>query len=368
MSRCLSSGERVHTLNGTSGIYQPHGSGVQRCFAFRLNRPLEAESGCAMLKFSTDDVLPHERFAHWREVRAKNIFGVTVELEKERRPAFQGTFSAVAVGEATLVELHASACQVARTWADISNAPSDSLCIYQQIDGENWFDDGRGSEFLVAAGALATSHSDLPYLTTPTRGNNFHLRLLKIPFARCRPMIERNQDLPAQLLCVDPGLGALFSSYFAEFVVQAPHLNGAGAETALQTLAQLALVARGLAEADGASSQAAIRASRLRAAREIIEKDLHISTLSATVMAVRLGISVRQLQLLFEPTGTSYARYVLSRRLERSRLLLAQPGGGSIADIASACGFESLATFYRNFRAAFGMSPSDYRQSAMEPR
>jgi AraC-like DNA-binding protein len=317
-----------------------------------------------MLKFSTDELPPHERFAHWREVRAKNIFGVTVELEKERQPVFQGTFSAIKVGEATLVELHASSYQVSRSWADINSAPSDSLCIYQQLDGENWFDTGKHGEFVVSAGALATSYSDLPYATVPTKDNGFHLRLLKIPFARCTPMIERNQDLPARLLNTDPGLAALFSSYFAEFVVQAPYLSGASAETAVQTLAQLAVVARGLAEAENPSSQAAIRASRLRAAREIIERDLHISALSAAVMAVRLGISVRQLQLLFEPTGTSYARYVLSRRLERARLLLAQPGNGSVAEIASVCGFESMATFHRNFRIAYGMSPSDFRQSA----
>ena len=181
-------------------------------------------------------------------------------------------------------------------------------------------------------------------------------------------MVERNQELPAQLLNADPGLAALFSSYFAEFVVQAPYLKGASAEAAVQTLAQLAIVSRGLAEAEGPSSQAAIRASRLRAAREIIERDLHISALSAAVMAVRLGISVRQLQLLFEPTGTSYARYVLSRRLERARLLLAQPGSRSVAEIASACGFESLATFHRNFRTAYGMPPSDFRRSASEAR
>lgn len=319
-----------------------------------------------MLKFSTEELPPHERFAHWREVRAKNIFGVTVELEKDRQAGFQGTFSALQVGEATLVELHASSYQVSRTWADIANAPSDSLCIYQQLDGQNWFDTGRHGEFVIGAGALATSYSDLPYVTSPTGDNGFHLRLLKIPFARCRPMIDSDQELPARLLKTDPGLAALFSSYFAEFVVQARYLDGASAEAAVQTLAQLAIVTRGLAEAEGPTSQAAIRAGRLRAAREIIERDLHVSTLSATVMAVRLGISVRQLQLLFEPTGTSYARYVLSRRLERARLLLVQPGSGSVADIASACGFESLATFHRNFRLAFGMSPSDFRQSAYE--
>jgi AraC-like DNA-binding protein len=317
-----------------------------------------------MLKYSTDELPPHERFAQWREVRAKNIYGVTIELEKALQPAFQGSFSAIKVGEATLIELHASPYQVSRSWADIEDAPSDSLCIYQQLDGENWFDTGRHGEFVIGAGALGTSYSDLPYVTTPIKQGGYHLRLLKIPFARCKPMVERNRELPAQLLNTDQGLAALFSSYFAEFAIQAPHLKGASAEAAVQTLAQLTIVARGLAEAGSPSSQAAIRASRLRAAREIIERDLPVSALSATVMAVKLGISVRQLQLLFEPTGTSYARYVLSRRLERARQLLTQPGSGLVAEIASACGFDSLATFHRNFRAAYGMSPSDYRQSA----
>jgi hypothetical protein len=61
-----------------------------------------------MLKYSTDELPPHERFAQWREVRAKNIYGVTIELERALQPAFQGSFSAIKVGEATLIELHAS--------------------------------------------------------------------------------------------------------------------------------------------------------------------------------------------------------------------------------------------------------------------
>ena len=37
----------------------------------------------------------------------------------------------------------------------------------------------------------------------------------------------------------------------------------------------------------------------------------------------------------------------------------------TVADIAYACGFDSLATFYRAFRAAYGMTPLDMR--AMPP-
>ncbi|MFX6218427.1 hypothetical protein ABTF55_21760, partial [Acinetobacter baumannii] len=42
----------------------------------------------SMISFSTSEVPPDERFDHWREVRGKQLFGVTIELERERRADF----------------------------------------------------------------------------------------------------------------------------------------------------------------------------------------------------------------------------------------------------------------------------------------
>lgn len=313
-----------------------------------------------MPSFSTDDLPQDERFAHWREVRAKNIFGVSIDLDKDQHAHFQGRCSALSVGGAALVEMHASSYQVERTEQDIMRSPSDALCIYQQLDGGGWFEAG-GSEFVVSAGALATSHSDMPYKTAPTTEAGFHLRLVKIPFARCKALIEREQDLSARPLHVEPGLTTLFADYFASFVEQAPHLHGVGAEAAVQTLAQLAIVARGMAAPQEQRSRDAIRSGLLQRAKRTIENNIHRSDLSPAVVAGVLGISVRQLHVLFEPTGTTYARYVLARRLEHARLLLRQMPPRPVADIAFACGFDGLSTFYRSFRSAFGMSPADFR-------
>jgi AraC-like DNA-binding protein len=77
---------------------------------------------------------------------------------------------------------------------------------------------------------------------------------------------------------------------------------------------------------------------------------------------------VRQLHLLFEPTGTSFAQYVLSRRLEECRAALMSPiGDRSVADVAFAWGFNSLATFYRTFHQAFGMTPGALRAGSSSP-
>jgi AraC-like DNA-binding protein len=81
--------------------------------------------------------------------------------------------------------------------------------------------------------------------------------------------------------------------------------------------------------------------------------------------AAALKMSVRQLHLLFEPSGTSFAQHVLQRRLEECRAALLNPvGGRSVAEIAFAWGFNSLATFHRNFREAFGITPGEVRGAA----
>jgi AraC-like DNA-binding protein len=73
-------------------------------------------------------------------------------------------------------------------------------------------------------------------------------------------------------------------------------------------------------------------------------------------------MSVRQLHVLFEPGGTSFAQYLLSRRLEECKVALLNPiRRRSVTDIAFAWGFNSLATFHRALRQAFGVTPGELR-------
>ena len=68
---------------------------------------------------------------------------------------------------------------------------------------------------------------------------------------------------------------------------------------------------------------------------------------------------------LFEIAEKSFSQTVTALRLEASRGLLMAAPQRSISDVAFACGFESLATFYRVFRAAQGMTPGDFRAERM---
>jgi AraC-like DNA-binding protein len=108
------------------------------------------------------------------------------------------------------------------------------------------------------------------------------------------------------------------------------------------------------------------RTARLQAARAFIENNLAWTELNPANTARALGISVRQLHLLFEPTGTTFSRYLLARRLERVRLALADGPRRKVLDIACSCGIESSTVFYRAFRDAYDMNPTDYRRSLRE--
>ncbi|TDD66749.1 helix-turn-helix domain-containing protein [Actinomadura rubrisoli] len=107
-------------------------------------------------------------------------------------------------------------------------------------------------------------------------------------------------------------------------------------------------------------------AEMLRAIVDWIEARLHDPALSPAAIAEAHHISVRQLYRVFQPKGTTVARYVRSRRLEHCRRELRDPflATQRIGAIAGRWGLPDAAAFSRAFRAAYGVTPSAYRAAA----
>lgn len=77
------------------------------------------------------------------------------------------------------------------------------------------------------------------------------------------------------------------------------------------------------------------------------------------------GLSKERIGAAFSKgsTHTSVASYVCELRLEYAFHLMAERPELSIAQISAASGFISSDTFGRNFKARYGMTPTEYRQS-----
>ncbi|SFI56698.1 helix-turn-helix transcriptional regulator [Bradyrhizobium sp. Gha] len=320
-----------------------------------------------MYRWCTDEVEPHDRFDYWREVRAKGLFGVTAELERERRSDFYGEFSLGQVGNGALVELKASAYAVERSQADIGHAPGDSICVYQQLGGGGWFGGMRSSDFAIANGSFATSHTDLPYRTKPLGDAGFHLRILKIPVSGLATQDKRIRELAPKPFN-DPALASLLDACFADLREAAANEGAPDAIPLVQALGHLALIERGIVRPVSRRAQAALRTARLSLARRLIAHNLQDPDLAPARVADLLGVSVRHLHMLFEAGERSFSQTVTEERLKQSRRLMCEAPERLIADIAKACGFESLATYYRLFNAAYGMAPGDFRAQAAGSR
>lgn len=316
--------------------------------------------GDLMLSFSTDDVAPGDRFEHWREVRSRGLFGVTIEMPAERRAAFAGSFRAEKFGTAVVSEIAASAYIIRRTEADIARVAGNSLCLGLQVLGPGRLDTGSGRSELIANGDMIINHSDLPYGGTPGTDSAFRFHMLKIPvtdeltlgrsisdLVAARPMEGSRALRPLRAL-----LGVLTSNKRAS----------ADAGRDIVHIARLGLAARGRLAENLPEVRSAIRTGMRYLALDIMADQYHQIDLTPALVARSLGLSVRHLHMLFEDADKTFGRTLMLMRAEQARRLLVARQDMTVSQIAYAAGFESLATFYRVFRSVHGMAPGDARQ------
>lgn len=314
-----------------------------------------------MLSFSTDNVAPGDRFEQWREVRSKNLFGVTIELPAERRASFSGSFRAEKFGSAVISELAASAYVIRRTEADIARIAGNSLCLGVQVRGPGRLDTGLGRSEMIANGDVIINHSDLPYSGTPGTNGAFHFRMVKIPVSDELTLGQSITDLAA----AKPTEGGRTMRPLRALldVLTSNKRAGADPQNDIAHVARLGLAGRGRLAENLPEVRSAIRAGLRYLALDIMTAQYHQIDLTPTLVARSLGLSVRHLHLLFEDAENTFSRTLMLMRVgEAQRLLVIRPEL-TVSQVAYASGFESLATFYRVFRNVYGMAPGDARQA-----
>lgn len=100
--------------------------------------------------------------------------------------------------------------------------------------------------------------------------------------------------------------------------------------------------------------------SCLSQALRIMEDNLE-DPLSGPELAARLGVSIRQVERIFQRyMNISPKRYLMDLRLKRARNLILQ-SDQAITEIAMACGFTSTSHFTKAYRERFGTTPGTQR-------
>lgn len=80
-----------------------------------------------------------------------------------------------------------------------------------------------------------------------------------------------------------------------------------------------------------------------------------------------LGVDKNALSgIIQRQTGTNVPGYVNNKRMEYAITLIKEHPEYTLGAISEACGIKSPATFIRNFKNAYGMTPSEFRKELEE--
>ena len=190
--------------------------------------------------------------------------------------------------------------------------------------------------------------------------------MLVIPQAALSPLLAGGRlARPFRLPGAGP-IGSLLGAAMDAAKAQAPFLADELSEAVLRNLCGLVTLACGASDEGIEWGRDSLRSAQLEAVKRHIDLHLPDPSLTPAAAAAALGVSARQLHRLFEPTGCTFARYVLRQRLLRCRDTIAGATGTgrSVVDIALGWGFNSMATFYRAFMGEFGSPPAVLRAAS----
>jgi AraC-like DNA-binding protein len=320
-----------------------------------MNRAMQASAvssrrDVAIARASTDDVPPPERLRYWQAHTATELIGVRCSAyADEGLVARQRNFD---LGGVRLAEIAGNEHVVERTGPDLRRHPKNAVFACLLLEGETFFFQS-GRCVPLHAGDLIVYGTSTPYLYGVTR-----------------PMRQVQVDIPAEQLPalmapihVDASLRAgrlLTQPLRREMLdfIDAPRADRAAA--AGQRIASLLEVL-----VQSHAERAAPDLRLLRAERFIAE---HFADpdVDADAVARGLAMSARHLNRLFEAQGCTATQWIWQTRLAAARRMLASDARSatSVGAVALECGFATQAHFARVFKAAYGMTPSEFRHAA----
>ena len=317
------------------------------------------------VRFSTDDLPPRDRVRFWCDYFAKQAHSITPS-EIPDTGTFRAEASGSVAGEFALLDIKSGLEKVQRTAADVARDKTEAFFIRRFRRPAIWrvAPGSMPVDLIHEPGDFCVSSTEWRF-DAESKGPAL-FDMLVIPQAALSPLLAGGRlARPFRLPGASP-LGSLLGAAMDAAKAQAPLLADELGEAVLRNLCGLVTLACGASDEGTERGRDSLRSAQLAAVKHHVDLHLADPRLTPASAAAALGISARQLYRLFEPTGGTFARYVLRQRLLRCRDTIAGATGTgrSVVDIAFGWGFNSMATFYRAFVSEFGSPPAVMRAAS----
>ena len=307
----------------------------------------------------TADVAEPERYAYFREAVCEAFMDLSPE--HDRAGPFDATVESIPLADGAVNRVSGTPHHVRRTRAQIGRSSEQCYFLNLQLASECVIEQ-RDRSVRLAPGQVALFASDSPFRIFHPPDADMSVASFWLPRGLVEEALPGGAAPPICRVSDHPFLGPLIGAAARTLNRSARALDAGESGLLLDSLVRLSAGASRRSGVDPASARPALLAAVL----EHVESRLDDPALSVGSVAARFAISKRYLHKLFEPTGESFSRHVLKRRLERAVAELAAPERARtpIAEIAYCNGFSDLSWFNRSSKAHFGATPRDIRRAA----
>jgi AraC-like DNA-binding protein len=317
-----------------------------------------ARPGPPVFRFSTEDYLPQERLAAWREVLCGGVH-VHLDVEPLDGAPPRATVELHRWGGTSLYFSETTPVRALRTARLVRDGDGDFRLL--RAEGAGYRFTAQGVDQIVPDGGAALLSngvvSAVEYLG-PCR-----VTAIRMSRAALAAAVRGFDDRPIRCIAPDATALRLIAGYAEAMRRESPAADPVLAAQAARHLTDLAVLALGATENGSEGALNGVRAARLREIKADVEKHLATDGLSVAAVAERQRLPVRYVQRLFEEDSITFTEFVRERRLARAYDMLIDPRSivQPIGLIAFEAGFTNQAYFNRTFRSRYGAAPSDIR-------
>lgn len=288
-----------------------------------------------------------------------------LDCERSERGLFNGEIRSEKLEAIQFSEVISDPQHVVRSKRQISRSSESEFLLSLQLESTGRVSqDGR--EAILTPGDFVIYDSTRPY--TLDFKSPFHQLVLQIPHHVLCRYLQAAEDYTARSISGQFGAGLLASQLLKSVAVQSRELVTVRRQIEDNIFSMLAVALGSSKDIKAINAPSAVRANQLRRVKQFVENNLHNEKLSPQLIARDFRVSTRYLHKLFQGEKLSLSRFILQRRLEKCREMLADGRylGHRIEQIAFNWGFNSLPHFSQAFKSYTGFSPRDYRQRQME--
>lgn len=310
---------------------------------------------------TTADKPELKRFAFWREAVCNTFLGLDCLSTSEQ--SFFGEIATTRIKDIgfSRSRILSRGLKYMRTPHWVRQDRATGVFISLVLKGTySITQDGREAQ--LGPGDFTCLDGTRPY--SGSVSDDYEQFILHMPRDAWVSRIGPTEQVTARTVRIKTEMGALASNFLRQVVPYIGTVDSVTADRLAELSLALVTTALGNLILQQEPCQSTARITLLYRAKTFIEQNLRDTDLNPEKVAQALRITERYLRYLFHEESSTVSDWIWNRRLKKSRQDLSDPllVRKSVSQIAFDCGFSDLSHFGRRFKAAFSLTPSEFRR------